>query len=112
MIMFADIAARAQRLANERGGDYSALSHAELCAFMVELDAALGAPRMMLPLPEQFIEGWLDIARRQLELALDLADGADPDIERVSTLAMALAYVRDAEEAYRAAIAAMDPDPA
>ena len=37
---FADIAARAQRLANERGGDYSALTHDELCAFMVEFDEA------------------------------------------------------------------------
>jgi len=38
---FADIAARAQRLANERGGDYSALTIDELCAFMVEFDEAL-----------------------------------------------------------------------
>jgi len=38
---FADIAARAQRLANERGGDYSALTYDELCRFMVEFDEAL-----------------------------------------------------------------------
>ena len=38
---FADIAARAQHLANERGGDYSALTLDELCAFMVEFDDAL-----------------------------------------------------------------------
>jgi len=38
---FADVAARAQRLANERGGDYSALTIDELCAFMVEFDEAL-----------------------------------------------------------------------
>src|SRR3990167_11111806 len=37
---FADIAARAQRLANERGGDYADLTEDELCAFMAEYDAA------------------------------------------------------------------------
>lgn len=42
---FADIAARAQHLANERGGDYSALTLDELCAFMVAFDEALSAAR-------------------------------------------------------------------
>ena len=42
---FANIAARAQHLANERGGDYSALSADELCSFMVEYDAALAKAR-------------------------------------------------------------------
>lgn len=38
---FAGIASRAQHLANERGGDYGDLTKDELCAFMVEYDAAL-----------------------------------------------------------------------
>lgn len=42
---FAGIAARAQVLANERGGDYSALSHDELCGFMVEYDTVLAKAR-------------------------------------------------------------------
>lgn len=42
---FADIAARAQWLANTRGGDYSALTHEELCTFMLEFDAALAKAR-------------------------------------------------------------------
>ena len=40
---FADIAEKAQRLANQRGGDYDALSREELCEFMVEYDGALSA---------------------------------------------------------------------
>lgn len=42
---FADIAARAQYLANERDGDYGALTKDELCAFMVEFDEALSDAR-------------------------------------------------------------------
>lgn len=41
--IFADIAVRAQYLANERGGDYSSLTIDELCAFMAEYDDALSA---------------------------------------------------------------------
>ena len=41
MEKFIDIATRAQRLANERGGDYSSLTFDELCTFMVEYDRAL-----------------------------------------------------------------------
>ena len=40
---FADIAEKAQRLANQRGGDYDMLSHTEMCEFMVQYDEALSA---------------------------------------------------------------------
>jgi len=42
---FAGTAARAQVLANSRGGDYGDLTQSELCEFMVELDAALAKAR-------------------------------------------------------------------